>query len=208
MACRLGGQTIDKVVGLESGALIRQRIEDSVAVKHGLLEQVSTLNKVAQEVIKALQVGRKVLLFGNGGSAADAQHIAAEFMGRYYVDRRPFPAEALTVNTSILTAIANDYSFEQVFARQVEALGEEGDVAIGITTSGNSPNVIAGIRAARRKMMFTVGLTGAGGGLLVSEVDYCICVPSRDTPRVQEVHIFIGHVLCEIVERALVEDKG
>jgi len=167
------------------------------------------LAQVAEELIKIYRAGKKVLLFGNGGSAADAQHIAAELVGKYYIDRRPLPAEALTVNTSSLTAIGNDYAFERIFARQVEALGNPGDVAIRISTSGNSPNVIEAIRAAKKKGMSTIGLTGAEGGRLKNEVDYCICVTSKDTPRIQEAHILIGHIWCELIERALFgnEDK-
>jgi len=184
-------------------ALIRERIGASIKLKQAILGQSWLLARVAEELIRAYQAGRKVLLFGNGGSAADAQHIAAELAGKYYMNRRPLPAEALTVNTSALTAIGNDYGFEQIFARQVEALGNPGDIAIGISTSGNSPNVIEGIRVAKRKGMITIGLTGANGGQLKNEVDYCICVPSKDTPRIQEAHILIGHIWCELIERAL-----
>lgn len=187
--------------------LIRQRIEASIAVKQGLLMQCQLLAQIAEKLIEAYKTGKKVLLFGNGGSAADAQHIAAELLGKYYKDRGPLPAEALSVNTSSLTAIGNDYAFEQIFARQVEALGAPGDVAIGISTSGNSPNVIEGIRTAKKKGMITVGLTGADGGELIKEVDYCVCVPSRDTPRIQEAHILIGHILCELIERALFDNE-
>jgi len=184
-------------------ALIRERIEASIELKQAILKQSQLLAQVAEELIKVYRAGKKVLLFGNGGSAADAQHIAAELVGKYYIDRRPLPAEALTVNTSSLTAIANDYAFERIFARQVEALGNSGDVAIGISTSGNSFNVIEAIRVAKKKGMITIGLTGADGGLLKNEVDYCICVPSTDTPRIQEAHILIGHIWCELIERAL-----
>jgi D-sedoheptulose 7-phosphate isomerase len=189
--------------------LIQQRIRTSIAVKQELLKQSTLLAQVAEKLIEAYEAGKKILLFGNGGSAADAQHIAAELVGKYYMDRRPLPAEALTVNTSSLTAIGNDYAFERIFARQVEALGNPGDVAIGISTSGNSPNVIEAIRAAKKKGMITIGLTGAEGGRLKNEVDYCICVPSKDTPRIQEAHILIGHIWCELIERALFgnEDK-
>jgi D-sedoheptulose 7-phosphate isomerase len=189
--------------------LIQQRIRTSIAVKQELLKQSALLAQVAEKLIEAYEAGKKILLFGNGGSAADAQHIAAELVGKYYMDRRPLPAEALTVNTSSLTAIGNDYAFERIFARQVEALGNPGDVAIGISTSGNSPNVIEAIRAAKKKGMITIGLTGAEGGRLKNEVDYCICVPSKDTPRIQEAHILIGHIWCELIERALFgnEDK-
>jgi len=189
-------------------ALIRERIAASIELKQAILKQSQLLAQVTKELIRAYQAGRKVLLFGNGGSAADAQHIAAELGGKYYMDRKPLPAEALTVNTSTLTAIGNDYGFEQIFARQVEALGNPGDIAIGISTSGNSPNVIEGIRAAKKKGMITIGLTGADGGQLKNEVDYCICVPSKDTPRIQEAHIMIGHIWCELIERALFGNEG
>lgn len=187
--------------------LIQQQIGTSIAVKQELLKQSALLAQVAEKLIKAYQKDKKMLLFGNGGSAADAQHIAAELVGKYYMDRKPLPAEALTVNTSSLTAIGNDYAFERIFARQVDALGNLGDVAIGISTSGNSPNVIEGIRAAKSKGMITIGLTGADGGQLKNEVDYCICVPSQDTPRIQEAHILIGHIWCELIERALFGNK-
>jgi D-sedoheptulose 7-phosphate isomerase len=188
-------------------ASVRERIIASIELKQALLKQSQLLAQIADELIRAYRAGRKVILFGNGGSAADAQHIAAELAGRYYMDRKPLPAEALTVNTSILTAIGNDYGFEQIFARQVEALGNPGDIAIGISTSGNSPNVIEGVRAAKRKGMITIGLTGADGGQLKNEVDYCIRVPSKDTPRIQEAHILIGHIWCELIERALFGDE-
>jgi D-sedoheptulose 7-phosphate isomerase len=188
-------------------ASVRERIIASIELKQALLKQSQLLAQIADELIRAYRAGRKVILFGNGGSAADAQHIAAELAGRYYMDRKPLPAEALTVNTSILTAIGNDYGFEQIFARQVEALGNPGDIAIGISTSGNSPNVIEGVRAAKRKGMITIGLTGADGGQLKNEVDYYICVPSKDTPRIQEAHILIGHIWCELIERALFGDE-
>lgn len=183
--------------------LIQERIKASIAIKQELLKQSHLMAQVAEKLIEAYRTGKKVLLFGNGGSAADAQHIAAELVGKYYLNRKPLPAEAVTVNTSLLTAIGNDYAFEQIFARQVEALGNPGDVAIGISTSGNSLNVIEGIRAAKNKGLITIGLTGADGGRLKNEVDYCICVPSKDTPRIQEAHILIGHILCELIERAL-----
>jgi len=182
---------------------IRHRIEACIEVKRRLLPHTVLLAQVAEKFIEVYKAGKKVLLFGNGGSAADAQHIAAELVGKYYVDRKPLPAEALTVNTSALTAIGNDYGFDQVFARQVEALGNAGDLAIGMSTSGNSPNVIEGLRMARRRGMVTIGLTGEDGGRLKSQVDYCICVPSKNTPRIQETHILIGHIVCELVEQAL-----
>jgi D-sedoheptulose 7-phosphate isomerase len=191
---------------LDFTGLARRRTEESIAVKQALLADnrlLRVLEKVAQETSRALASGRKVLLFGNGGSAADAQHIAAEWVGRYRRDRRALPAIALTVNASSLTAIANDFNFEQVFARQVEALGAPGDIAIGISTSGDSPNVLRGVEAAKVTSMITVGLTGRTGGSLKTLVDYCLRVPSDDTPRIQEAHILLGHILCEYVEEAL-----
>jgi len=152
-----------------------------------------------------LRAGHRAFLFGNGGSAADAQHMAAELVSRYLRERPGLPVVALTVNTSSLTAIANDYSYDAVFARQLEALGSAGDMAIGISTSGHSRNVLLAIEAAKRKGMTSVGLTGQEGGQLRGLVDWCICVPSRETPRVQESHILIGHILCEIVESQLFE---
>jgi D-sedoheptulose 7-phosphate isomerase len=188
--------------------LVARRIEESAAVKRALLAERELIAAVGEKLIEAYRAGKKLLIFGNGGSASDAQHIAAELVGRYYFDRRALPAEALTVNASSLTAIGNDYSFAQVFARQVEALGNAGDVAVGISTSGNSPNVVEGVRAAKRMGLVTVALTGAGGGRLKDEVDYCVAVPSTDTPRVQEAHALIGHVWCELVERALFGEQN
>jgi D-sedoheptulose 7-phosphate isomerase len=184
-------------------AVISQRIEASIMVKQRLLGHTEICAEVAERLIRAFRGGNKVVLFGNGGSAADAQHIASEFVGRYYLDRPALPAHALTVNTSSLTAIGNDYAYDQIFSRQIEACGQVGDVAIGISTSGNSRNVIEALRAAKRKGMIAVGMTGESGGQLKTEVDYCICVPSRDTPRIQEAHILVGHILCELVEQAL-----
>lgn len=183
--------------------VIAQRIEASIAVKQGLLRHTALCAEVAERIIGAFKEGHQVLLFGNGGSAADAQHIAAEFVGRYYLDRPALPAQALTVNTSSLTAIGNDYDFDQVFSRQIEAFGQPGDVAIGISTSGNSRNVIAALRAARRREMVTIALTGESGGQMKAEAEYCIRVPSTDTPRIQEGHILVGHIVSELVEQAI-----
>lgn len=183
--------------------VIARRIEASIAVKQGLLAHTALFAEVAERIIQTFRNGRKVLLFGNGGSAADAQHIAAEFVGRYYLDRPALPAQALTVNTSSLTAIGNDYDFDQVFSRQIEAFGQPGDVAIGISTSGNSRNVIEALRAAKRREMITVAMTGESGGGMKAEVEYCICVPSTDTPRIQEGHILVGHIVSELVEQAI-----
>jgi D-sedoheptulose 7-phosphate isomerase len=177
-------------------------------VKRGLLDQIALCASVADRLIEAFRAERKVLLFGNGGSAGDAEHIAGELLGKYYLDRAPLPAHALSTHGSALTAIANDYDYSQVFARQIEAIGSQGDVAIAISTSGNSPNVVEGARAARGKGLLVVALTGADGGQLKSEVDYCIQVPSIDTPRIQEAHMLIGHIWSELVEAALFGDSS
>jgi D-sedoheptulose 7-phosphate isomerase len=161
------------------------------------------LIQIARRIIMAYRKGRKVLLFGNGGSAAHAQHLAAELAGKFRMKRKGLPAIALTTNTSILTAIGNDYSFEEVFSRQLDALGQAGDVAIGISTSGTSPNVIAALRVARKKKLVTVGLTGARGRQMKALCDYCVCTSSSDTARIQEAHILAGHIICEIVEQGL-----
>jgi len=188
------------------GTLISQRIRESIAVKEKLLRDETCLvilGQVASIMTKALRSGDKLLFMGNGGSAADAQHLAAEFAGRYRKERRALPAMALSVNMSSLTAIANDYSFDTVFARQVEAMGRCGDVAIGLSTSGTSSNIVRGMETARRLGLVTVALTGESGGYLKDTVEYCMCVPSSETPRIQEAHILLGHILCEIVEDAI-----
>jgi len=184
---------------------VRRRIRDSLRVKEALLadDLVDALVRVAETLVAAYRRDGKVLLFGNGGSAADAQHIAAELEGRYLHDRPALHALALHTNTSALTAIANDYGYARVFARQVEAAVRPGDVVIGISTSGNSENVLGGVRAARAQGAVTVALTGAGGGRLKNLVDHCLAVPSAETPRIQEAHILIGHILCELVEQEL-----
>jgi D-sedoheptulose 7-phosphate isomerase len=185
---------------------VLRSIENSIAVKQALLQNrdfLAMLKTVGMSMVDALQEGHKFFFMGNGGSAADAQHLAAEFVGRYLRERKPLPAIALSVNTSSLTAIANDYSYEMVFARQLQALAAEGDVAIGLSTSGNSRNILCAMEAAKAKHMITVGLSGETGGQLRERVDYCFCAPSRETPRIQEAHIMIGHLLCEIVEDEL-----
>jgi D-sedoheptulose 7-phosphate isomerase len=148
------------------------------------------------------------VLFGNGGSAGDAQHIAAEFVGRFAFDRPALPALALSVNSSAVTAIGNDYGFDLVFSRQIEALGRPGDVAIGISTSGNSPNIIRGCSVARKIGMHTAGFTGCTGGKLKEAVDYCVCVPSNETPRIQECHILVGHIIAGLVESAIFHEQS
>jgi D-sedoheptulose 7-phosphate isomerase len=189
---------------------VRRSIEASITVKQLLLNSdiVSGMARVSEILVEAFQKGYKPLLFGNGGSAADAQHIAAEFVGRFAFDRPPLPALALSVNTSAVTAIGNDYGFDLLFARQIEALGHAGDVAIGISTSGNSANVLQGMAVAKKMGMHTVALTGADGGKLKRAVDYCLCAPSNDTPRIQECHILIGHIISELVEETIFHEES
>ena len=188
-------------------------IEGSIAVKQRLLGDtvlISSIARVSEVSLAAIKSGNKLLLFGNGGSAADAQHIAAEFVGRFAFDRPALPALALSVNTSCLTAIGNDYGFDQVFSRQLEALARPGDVAIGFSTSGNSPNVLHAISTAKKMGLQTVALTGTPGGKLqqAADLDHCVCVPSSETPRIQECHILIGHIVSELVEQELFYAKG
>jgi D-sedoheptulose 7-phosphate isomerase len=184
---------------------VAERIETSIAVKRALVEQAATCAEVGTHLVEAYRRRNSSFWFGNGGSAADAQHLAGEFVGRFYLERGALPAVALTVNTSILTAIGNDYGFDRIFARQLEALGRPGDVAIGLSTSGNSRNVVEGLRTAKQLGLLTVALTGRSGGRLKDEADFCLCVPSDDTPRIQESHILIGHIWAELVEHALAD---
>jgi D-sedoheptulose 7-phosphate isomerase len=157
--------------------------------------------EVAKVICTALETGNKLLIYGNGGSAADAQHIAAEFVGRFQRERRPLAAIALTTDTSILTSLSNDYGYSEIFARQLRALGRAGDISVAISTSGNSPNVAQAIPIAREMGLVTVGLTGGDGGVLGAQVQYNLCVPHKSAARVQEIHIMIGHILCELVEK-------
>lgn len=190
---------------------VSKLVEASIAVKQQLLHSGDVLLAIAQTseiLIDALQKGNKALLFGNGGSAADAQHIAAELVGRFAFDRPALPALALSVNTSCVTAIGNDYGFEQVFSRQLEALARPGDVAIGISTSGNSANVLRALTTAKKMGLHTVALTGRTGGSLRSIVGHCICAPSAETPRIQECHILIGHIIAELVEREIFHEES
>lgn len=182
---------------------IRQSIENSIALKNKILNNAAlldTIEKTADEIIFSIKNGGKVLFCGNGGSAADAQHLAAELSGRFYYDRDPLPAEALHVNTSYLTAVANDYGYDEVFSRMIKASGKKGDVLVGISTSGNSKNVIRALETAAAIGMITIGFTGTTGGKMKDLCCYLINVPSDDTPRIQEAHILIGHIICEIVE--------
>jgi len=181
-------------------------INDSIDVKKRIIGNkalLETLLEVAEEIVLAFKNDKKVLFCGNGGSAADAQHLATELSGRFYFDREPLFAEALHVNTSYLTAVANDYSYDEVYSRLVKAKGRKGDILIGISTSGNSKNVIKAIEVANKIGMITIGMTGETGGKMRDVCKYLINVPSKDTPRIQEAHIMIGHIICEIVEREL-----
>ena len=187
---------------------MRDKIKDilleSIQVKEELLRKsVGQIKEISDLFIESLKKGGKVILFGNGGSAADAQHIAAEFIGRFKKDRSALAAIALTTNTSILTSLANDYGFEVIFAKQIEALGQKNDLAVGISTSGKAKNVILGIKQAKKMGIKTIALTGADGGELVKTADVSLVAPSLVTARVQEMHITIGHIVCELVEQAL-----
>ncbi|HPE87738.1 MAG: D-sedoheptulose 7-phosphate isomerase [Bacteroidales bacterium] len=185
---------------------IQQAIAESLELKKALLADealIERMNEVSESLITALRNDRKVLFCGNGGSAADAQHLAAELSGRFYYDRPALFAEALHVNTSYLTAVANDYSFNDVYARSVQSKGRKGDVLVAISTSGNSENIIRAMVEAHRRGMITVGLTGNGGGKMAAHSDYLLNVPSASTPRIQEAHILIGHILCELVEASI-----
>ena len=191
--------------------LIKSRIRESIEVKNAMLDSeqlVSEIENVANACVVALKNGGKILLCGNGGSAADAQHIAAELSGRFKLDRDPLFAEALHVNTSYLTATANDYSFDVVYARLVQAMGREGDVLIGLSTSGSSVNVINALEQARRQGMVCIGLTGEAGSEMDTLCDAQIKVPSSDTARIQEAHILVGHIICEIVEQKSFSPSG
>ncbi|HNL39785.1 MAG TPA: D-sedoheptulose 7-phosphate isomerase [Saprospiraceae bacterium] len=186
--------------------LIHDKIAASIATKQAVLADLVLLQKIeqaARAMIDAFRADGKVLFCGNGGSAADAQHIAAELSGRFYTDRPPLFAEALHVNSSYVTAVANDYGYEQVFARMVEAAGRPGDVLVAISTSGNSPSILQAVEKAASKGMKVVGMTGTSGGKMAERCHVLLNVPSTDTPRIQEVHILIGHILCELVEKEI-----
>jgi D-sedoheptulose 7-phosphate isomerase len=184
--------------------IILKRFKESSEVNRLFLrENLPKLLDVIKSVSHAFESGNKIFFFGNGGSAADAQHLAAEFVNRYVMDRPPLPAIALTTDTSILTSVSNDLAFDEIFAKQLRALGKEGDVAIGISTSGNSPNIIKAFEVAQEIGMKRVALTGNNGGVISKMADFSLVVPSTSTPRIQEVHILIGHILCEMVEHQL-----
>jgi len=191
---------------MKEEADVVKQIEDSIKLKKCLQREAKNLVAMADLLVNAFKKGNKVLLFGNGGSAADAQHIACELAGKFYLDRSPLPAIALTTNTSSLTAIGNDYSYEEIFARQVRGLAKQGDVVVGISTSGNSPNVLRGVEEAKRLGATTIAFTGRAGKLK-KLADYVLSVPSADTPRIQEAHITAGHIICYLVEQALFGNK-
>jgi D-sedoheptulose 7-phosphate isomerase len=182
---------------------IQSLIRASISVKEKLANDPSLLRVIDQAVsliVKAFRDGNRVYFCGNGGSAADAQHLAAEFSGRFYIDREALPAEALHCNTSYLTAVANDYSYELIYARLIRGIGQKGDILIGLSTSGNSGNIVKAFEVAREKGLHTIGLTGEGGGKMKPLSDHLLAVPSKDTPRIQESHILIGHIICQLVE--------
>ena len=186
------------VRSLKEGSELRLKMAETMSA------EIAT---AAAAIAEAFKAGRKLLLFGNGGSAADAQHIAAEFMNRFLIERPPLPAIALTTDTSVLTSIANDYAFDEIFSKQVKALGKKGDVALGITTSGSSGNVLKALRAAKKLGMTTIALTGEGGKA-ASLCDIALQIPSRSTPRIQEAHIAVGHILCDLTDTILFKDVG
>lgn len=182
---------------------IHQLIQASIDTKQQVLqneELLKTVNEVTLVIISAFRNGNTVYFCGNGGSAADAQHLAAEFSGRFYKDRNALPAEALHCNTSYLTAVANDYSFDLIYARLIQGLGKSGDILIGLSTSGNSKNIVQAFETAKKKQMITIGFTGNSGGIMKSYSDYLINIPSKDTPRIQESHMLLGHIICQLVE--------
>jgi D-sedoheptulose 7-phosphate isomerase len=183
---------------------IKKIISESISVKKKILLDEVMLNniiQVVQEIVKAFKEGKRVYFAGNGGSAADAQHLAAEFSGRFYTDRAALPAEALHCNTSYLTAVANDYSYDEIYARLIHGIAHRGDVLVGLSTSGNSGNIVKAFETAREKQVITVGFTGETGGKMKSLSDYLFNIPSIDTPRIQESHILVGHIICELVEK-------
>lgn len=186
--------------------IIKHNIEDSIALKTTILSNESILVKIellANIIIECFQKKGKVLFCGNGGSAADAQHLASELSGKYYYDRPPLHSEALHVNASYITAVANDYTYDQVYSRLIQAIGNKKDIIIGLSTSGNSPNIIQALKTAKSKKITTVGFTGKGGGKMSKYCDILLTIPSTDTPRIQECHMLLGHAVCQIVEMRL-----
>ena len=182
---------------------IKKIIKASIDTKQSVLQNEGLLKTIAvsiEVIVNAFRNGNRVYFCGNGGSAADAQHLAAEFSGRFYTDRKALPAEALHCNTSYLTAVANDYSFDEIYSRLIDGIGEKGDVLVGLSTSGNSPNILKAFNTAKKKEMITIGFTGKSGGEMRTLSDYLINIPSTDTPRIQESHIMVGHIICQLVE--------
>jgi D-sedoheptulose 7-phosphate isomerase len=189
---------------------IKSIVQASIDLKTKVLNSetlIKTTAEISEIIINAFQSGKKVLFCGNGGSAADAQHLAAEFSGRFYYDRDPLFAEALHVNTSYLTAVANDYSYDEIYARLIKAKGQAGDVLIGMSTSGNSGNIVKAFEQARAQGVITIGMTGEGGGKMAPVSDILLPIPSKDTPRIQEVHMLLGHIICQIVEEQIFPRK-
>ncbi|MBK7039414.1 MAG: D-sedoheptulose 7-phosphate isomerase [Bacteroidetes bacterium] len=182
---------------------IKSIIASSIKTKQDILDNedmIKLINECSDVITQAFKNGQKVLFCGNGGSAADAQHLAAEFSGRFYTDREALPAEALHCNTSYITAVANDYSYDVIYSRMIQGIGKPGDVLIGLSTSGNSKNIVEAFKTAKIKNMITIGFTGESGGMMKNISDYLLNVPSNDTPRIQESHIMVGHIICQLVE--------
>lgn len=185
---------------------IKDIIQSSIDVKQQLLENetlLATIYDAAEAITASLNSGGRIYFCGNGGSAADAQHLAAEFSGRFYTDRKALPAEALHCNTSYLTAVANDYSYDVVYARLIDGIGSKGDVLVGLSTSGNSANIVRAFETAKEKGIITIGFTGLSGGTMKALSDHLINIPSADTPRIQESHILVGHIICQLVEESI-----
>jgi D-sedoheptulose 7-phosphate isomerase len=190
---------------------IKKIIQASIDVKQKVLESeelLATVKKIVDVITASLKEGKRIYYCGNGGSAADAQHLAAEFSGRFYTNRKALPAEALHCNTSYLTAVANDYSFDLIYARLIDGIGDKGDVLVGLSTSGNSANIVKAFEVSREKGIVTIGFTGLSGGTMKSLSDYLVNIPSTDTPRIQESHIMIGHIICQLVEENYFANNG
>jgi D-sedoheptulose 7-phosphate isomerase len=186
--------------------VINQLIAQSISVKQQMLSDAPLLASVANcvdSIVSAFKSGNKVLFCGNGGSAADAQHLAAEFSGRFYINRDALPAEALHCNTSYMTAVANDYSYDVIYSRLIKGIGHKGDILIGLSTSGNSSNIVNAFETAKQKQMITIGFTGQTGGKMKPLSDYLLAIPSADTPRIQECHMLLGHIICQLVEEKI-----
>lgn len=196
---------------MESIELIKNRLSISAEVKHNISKNEILLQeilRIADVIVTAFKAGNSVYFCGNGGSAADAQHLAAEFSGRFYLDRKPLPSEALHCNSSFITAVGNDYGYENIYSRLIEGVGKTGDILCGISTSGNSANIIKAFDMAKNKGMITIALVGQTGGKMLGTTNFIIQIPSIDTPRIQEAHITVGHIICEMVEASLFGNKN